>query len=301
LKKKQVGFLPLIFLFTQPIFMTGNIAVARGAAGLVPPVSLAFWRWVLAALILLPFIIPTLVKKRKEVAKEIPKLLILGLTGFAFCGAFPYISGLTTTVVNMGIIYSASPIFIILLSVFFFKERLSKFQLIGTILCFAGIIIIIFKGQLQTLLDLQFTKGDIWISGAMISWAVYSVFLMNWKSKFDLLTRFGLMAIAGVICLLPMYYIEETFFYTTSFNKDFVFWTVIAAIFPGIIAFLMYSKLQKFVGASITGLVVYLMPIYSALYGYFLFNEKLQSFHWFGGLFVLTGIILANKNLFKIK
>ncbi len=281
--------------------MTGNIAVARGAAGLVPPVSLAFWRWVLAALILLPFIIPTLVKKRKEVAKEIPKLLILGLTGFAFCGAFPYISGLTTTVVNMGIIYSASPIFIILLSVFFFKERLSKFQLIGTILCFAGIIIIIFKGQLQTLLDLQFTKGDIWISGAMISWAVYSVFLMNWKSKFDLLTRFGLMAIAGVICLLPMYYIEETFFYTTSFNKDFVFWTVIAAIFPGIIAFLMYSKLQKFVGASITGLVVYLMPIYSALYGYFLFNEKLQSFHWFGGLFVLTGIILANKNLFKIK
>jgi drug/metabolite transporter (DMT)-like permease len=135
----------------------------------------------------------------------------------------------------------------------------------------------------------------------MISWAVYSVFLMNWKSKFDLLTRFGLMAIAGVICLLPMYYVEETFFYTTSFNKDFIFWTVVAAIFPGIIAFLMYSKLQKFVGASITGLVVYLMPIYSALYGYFLFNEKLQSFHWFGGLFVLTGIILANKNLFKIK
>mgnify|MGYP002630056402 CR=1 FL=1 len=281
--------------------MTGNIAVARGAAGLVPPVSLAFWRWVLAALILLPFILPTLIKNWKDVVHEIPKLLILGLTGFAFCGAFPYISGLTTTVVNMGIIYSASPIFIILLSVFFFKERLSKLQLLGTVLCLSGIMIIVCKGQLQTLLNLQFTKGDFWISGAMISWAVYSVFLMNWKSKFDLLTRFGLMAIAGVICLLPMYYIEETFFFTTTFNKDFLFWTVVAAIFPGIIAFLMYSKLQKFVGASITGLVVYLMPIYSALYGFFLFNEKLHSFHWFGGMFVLTGIILANKNLFNIK
>jgi drug/metabolite transporter (DMT)-like permease len=87
-------------------------------------------------------------------------------------------------------------------------------------------MIVVCKGQLETLMRLQFTKGDIWISGAMISWAVYSVFLMNWKSKFDLLTRFGLMAIAGVICLLPMYYVEETFFYTTSFNKDFVFWTV---------------------------------------------------------------------------
>ncbi|NBN88049.1 MAG: DMT family transporter [Proteobacteria bacterium] len=301
MKDHKVSFLPLLFLFIQPIFMTGNIAVARGAAGLVPPVSLAFWRWVLAALILLPFIFPSLKKQWKDVLVELPKLLALGLTGFAFCGAFPYISGLTTSVVNMGIIYSASPIFIILFSVFIYKEKLSKLQIFGTILCLSGIMIVVCKGQLETLMRLQFTKGDIWISGAMISWAVYSVFLMNWKSKFDLLTRFGLMAIAGVICLLPMYYIEETFFYTTSFNKDFVFWTVIAAIFPGIIAFLMYSKLQKFVGASITGLVVYLMPIYSALYGYFLFNEKLQSFHWFGGLFVLTGIILANKNLFKIK
>ena len=101
--------------------MTGNIAVARGAAGLVPPVSLAFWRWVLAALILLPFIYPSLKKQWKDVLIEFPKLLVLGLTGFAFCGAFPYISGLTTSVVNMGIIYSASPIFIILLSVFIYK------------------------------------------------------------------------------------------------------------------------------------------------------------------------------------
>ena len=161
----------------------------------------------------------------------------------------------------MGIIYSASPIFIILLSVFIYKEKLSKLQIFATVLCLSGIMVVVCKGQLETLMRLQFTKGDIWISGAMISWAVYSVFLMNWKSKFDLLTRFGLMVIAGVICLLPMYYVEETFFYTTSFNKEFIFWTVIAAIFPGIIAFLMYSKLQKIVGASITGLVGYFMPI----------------------------------------
>jgi drug/metabolite transporter (DMT)-like permease len=281
--------------------MTGNIAVARGAAGFVPPVSLAFWRWVLAVLILLPFIFPQIKKNWKEVIIELPKLLILGLTGFAFCGAFPYISGLTTSVVNMGIIYSASPIFIILFSVFIYKEKLSRLQIFGTVLCLLGIIVVVCKGKFEILMNFQFTKGDIWISGAMISWAVYSVFLMNWKSKFDLLTRFGLMAIAGVICLLPMYYIEEVFFYTTSFNRDFIFWTAIATIFPGIIAFLMYSKLQKLVGASITGLVVYLMPIYSALYGYFLFGEKLENFHWFGSIFVLTGIILANKNLFKIK
>ena len=87
MKDQKVSFLPLLFLFVQPIFMTGNIAVARGAAGLVPPVSLAFWRWVLAALILLPFIYPSLKKQWKDVLIEFPKLLVLGLTGFAFAWA----------------------------------------------------------------------------------------------------------------------------------------------------------------------------------------------------------------------
>jgi drug/metabolite transporter (DMT)-like permease len=265
----------------------------------VPPVSLAFWRWLLAFLIFLPFVFPSIRKNFKHLIKEAPKLLVLGLTGFAFCGAFPYISGLTTTVINMGIIYSASPIFIILLSVFFFKEKISKLQLVGTLFCLLGVVTVVVKGDIKNLINLSFTKGDLWIVGAMISWAVYSVYLMHWKSKFDLFTKFTLMALAGIICLAPMYYVEEKYFYTTQFNKDFFIWVVAAAVFPGIIAFLMYAKLQKFLGASLTGLTVYMMPIYSALYGYFLFSESLKGFHWLGGFLVLLGIVLANRKLFK--
>lgn len=279
--------------------MTSNLAIARGASGFVPPVSLAFWRWLLAFLIFLPFVFPSIRKNFKHLIKEAPKLLVLGLTGLAFCGAFPYISGLTTTVINMGIIYSASPIFIILLSVFFFKEKISKLQLVGTLFCLLGVVTVVVKGDIKNLINLSFTKGDLWIVGAMISWAVYSVYLMYWKSKFDLFTKFTLMALAGIICLAPMYYVEEKYFYTTQFNKDFFIWVVAAAVFPGIIAFLMYAKLQKFLGASLTGLTVYMMPIYSALYGYFLFSESLKGFHWLGGFLVLLGIVLANRKLFK--
>jgi drug/metabolite transporter (DMT)-like permease len=299
LKTKDISFIPFLLLFSQPIFMTSNLAIARGASGFVPPVSLAFWRWLLAFLIFLPFVFPSIRKNFKHLIKEVPKLLVLGLTGFAFCGAFPYISGLTTTVINMGIIYSASPIFIILLSVFFFKEKISKLQLVGTLFCLLGVVTVVVKGDIKNLINLSFTKGDLWIVGAMISWAVYSVYLMHWKSKFDLFTKFTLMALAGIICLAPMYYVEEKYFYTTQFNKDFFIWVVAAAVFPGIIAFLMYAKLQKFLGASLTGLTVYMMPIYSALYGYFLFSESLKGFHWLGGFLVLLGIVLANRKLFK--
>jgi len=299
LKTKDISFIPFLLLFSQPIFMTSNLAIARGASGFVPPVSLAFWRWLLAFLIFLPFVFPSIRKNFKHLIKEAPKLLVLGLTGFAFCGAFPYISGLTTTVTNMGIIYSASPIFIILLSVFFFKEKISKLQLVGTLFCLLGVVTVVVKGDIKNLINLSFTKGDLWIVGAMISWAVYSVYLMHWKSKFDLFTKFTLMALAGIICLAPMYYVEEKYFYTTQFNKDFFIWVVAAAVFPGIIAFQMYAKLQKFLGASLTGLTVYMMPIYSALYGYFLFSESLKGFHWLGGFLVLLGIVLANRKLFK--
>ncbi|MFM8244389.1 MAG: DMT family transporter [Candidatus Fonsibacter sp.] len=299
MKTKDISFIPFLLLFSQPIFMTSNLAIARGASGFVPPVSLAFWRWLLAFLIFLPFVFPSIRKNFKHLIKEAPKLLVLGLTGFAFCGAFPYISGLTTTVINMGIIYSASPIFIILLSVFFFKEKISKLQLVGTLFCLLGVVTVVVKGDIKNLINLSFTKGDLWIVGAMISWAVYSVYLMHWKSKFDLFTKFTLMALAGIICLAPMYYVEEKYFYTTQFNKDFFIWVVAAAVFPGIIAFQMYAKLQKFLGASLTGLTVYMMPIYSALYGYFLFSESLKGFHWLGGFLVLLGIVLANRKLFK--
>ncbi len=129
--------------------------------GLYLQCPLPFGDGCLAVLILLPFIFPQIRKNWKEVIIELPKLLILGLTGFAFCGAFPYISGLTTSVVNMGIIYSASPIFIILFSVFIYKEKLSKLQIFGTVLCLLGIIIVVCKGQFENLNEIYNLPKEI--------------------------------------------------------------------------------------------------------------------------------------------
>ena len=301
MKDQKVSFLPLFLIIVQPAFMSSYLAISRGASGLVPPISLAFWRWVFAFLVLLPFVLYKINKNRKQVFKEWKKLLFLGFTGFCLCGIFPAISGTTTTVTNMGIIYSASPVFIILFSFFLFKEKITSYQIVATVICLLGVLIVLSKGKIDYLLGLKFTIGDIWISGAMLSWAVYSVYLMNFKSNFDLITRFALMAFFGILCLIPIYFVENYYYITSSFDKNFLKWSLLAAIFPGIIAFLMYSKLQKLVGASLTGLTVYLIPIYTSFYGYFFFKEQVYLYHWFGGGLVILGIILANKNLFKIK
>ena len=275
--------------------MATNIIVARGGVEYVPPISLAFWRWLTVFLILFPFFYYEILKNKKYINKEFWKLFFLGSMGCGVCGAFPFIAGMSTTMANMGIIYTSSPIFIIILSVIFFKDKINLSRIIGLILCLTGVLAIISKGKLDLLINFKFTSGDLWMVGAAIGWAVYSIYLLNWKSNFSLIARFTLIALFGAVSLFPFYLLEEIFYFNTVFNSKFFFWVLFAAISPGIIAFTLYTRVQKYLGASLAGFTLYIFSIYSAIYGIIIFNEALLSFHYFGAAFVFAGVYLARK------
>ena len=275
--------------------MASNLVVARGGVEHVPPVSLAFWRWLFVFLILLPFTYLTIFKNIKHLKKEYKKLFFLGAMGCGVCGAFPFMAGMTTTVTNMGIIYTSSPIFIILISSYFYKERLNTVQFLGLGLCFVGVISIIAKGEISLLVSLKFTSGDLWMLGAAVGWALYAVLLLNWKSKFNLFTRFSIIAFFGAVSLLPFSLIENYFVRPVVFNENFYFWTIFAAISPGIIAFSLYAQAQRYLGASITGFTLYLFTVYGAFYGTFIFSEQLKSYHYYGALLVFAGMFFVRK------
>ena len=234
-------------------------------------------------------------KKKKEIKKEFWKLFFLGLMGCGVCGAFPFIAGMSTTMANMGIIYTSSPIFIIILSVMFFKDKINLSRIMGLLLCLIGVLIIISKGNIQLLLNFKFTSGDFWMVGAAIGWAIYSIYLLNWKSNFSLMARFTLIAFFGALSLLPFYAIEEFYYFNTIFNSNFICWILFAAISPGIIAFTLYTRVQKYVGASLAGFTLYIFSIYTAIYGIILFDEVLLNFHYVGAAFVFIGVYLARK------
>ena len=275
--------------------MATNIIVARGGVEYVPPISLAFWRWFAVFLILFPFFYNEILKNKKSFNKEFWKLFFLGSMGCGICGAFPFIAGMSTTMANMGIIYTSSPIFIIILSAIFFNDKINFSRVIGLVLCLIGVLAIISKGNLDLLINFKFTSGDLWMIGAAMGWAVYSIYLLNWKSKFSLMARFTLIAMFGTISLFPFYILEEIFYFNTAFNSNFLFWVLFAAVSPGIIAFTLYTRVQKYLGASLTGFTLYIFSIYSAIYGIILFDEALLNFHYFGAAFVFAGVYLARK------
>ena len=277
--------------------MASNLIVARGGVEYVPPISLAFWRWTLVFIILLIFNFYFLKDKLRVIKKEFFKLFFLGAMGCGVCGAFPFLAGKTTTIVNMGIIYTSSPIFIILISSLFFREKINYLKIIGLISCLIGVFIIIIKGDISFLINLKFTIGDLWMLGAAIGWALYSIYLFYWKSDLAVFPRFTLIAFFGAVSLLPFYILEENFFLKTNFDNNFLFWVSFAAISPGIIAFSLYTLTQKYLGASTTGFTLYLFTVYGAFYGIFLFQEKLELFHYIGTILVFIGIFLVKKKI----
>ena len=277
--------------------MASNLVVARGGVEYVPPISLAFWRWLLVFFILLPFTFISLKKNFKFIKKEYKQIFFIGSMGCGVCGAFPFLAGQTTSITNMGIIYTSSPIFIILISNIFFKEKINFLKIIGLCSCLFGVFTIIIKGDLNLLINLKFTIGDLWMLASAVGWALYSIYLYYWKTNLKIFERFTLIAFFGAVSLFPFYLIEEIYFVKTVFNSYFFLWVSFAAISPGIIAFTLYTIAQKKLGASVTSFTLYLFTVYGAIYGLLLFDENLENYHYIGTILVFTGVYLVKKKI----
>ena len=297
MRESRDSHLPFLLLFIQPIFMASNLIVARGGVEYVPPISLAFWRWLAVFLILLPFTFNSLKKNFKFVKQEYKNIFFIGSMGCGVCGAFPFLAGQTTTITNMGIIYSSSPIFIILISSIFFKEKINSLRIVGLISCLIGVFTIIIKGDISLFINLKFTTGDLWMLASAIGWALYSIYLFYWKTNLKIFDRFTLIAFFGAVSLFPFYLIEENLVIRTSFDTYFFIWVFFAAISPGIIAFTLYTMTQKKLGASIAGFTLYIFTVYSAIYGYLFFNEQLEYYHYIGTILVFCGVYIVKRKV----
>jgi drug/metabolite transporter (DMT)-like permease len=131
--------------------------------------------------------------------------------------------------------------------------------------------------------------------GASIGWALYSIFLFNWKSSLNVFERFTAISFFGALSLLPFYIFEQNFINVTTFDLKFFFWVIFAAISPGIIAFILYTYTQKYLGATTTGFTLYLFTVYGAFYGILFFGETLELFHLYGTFLVFLGVYLVRK------
>lgn len=280
-------------LLVVPVFWATNMLTARAVAGDIPPVALAFWRWTLALLIMMPFVRAGRAALVAALRTEWRDLLILGALGMGVCGVFVYVGAQTTTATNIGLIYAASPVLIILMVRAFYGEAMTALQGLGVLLCLAGVIVIVIRGDIAVLTGLAFTAGDLWILGAAIGWALYSILLRYRPSRLDVMSRLAAITLAGVVVIFPFMLWEGATAGPPAADWETVGSIVILAIVPGVLAYQSYSFIQRRLGASRTGLILYLVPVYNAGLAWAILGEEPLLYHLTGAAMVLPGIFLA--------
>lgn len=282
-------------LLLSPALFSVNMLAARYAT-FVPPNALALGRWLVVAAVLLPFVWTGLSANRAAVAREWPDLLLFGALGMWVCGAFVYIGGHTTPALNIGLIYAASPVLVVLLGRVLYDEPLGLGRMAGVALCLAGVAAVFAKGQLGNLLTVRFTSGDLWIATASACWGLYSVLLQHRPSALAPIARLCAIALAGAAILLP-FAIGEALLWGGPDFADWRTWLawLVVGIVPGVGAYGAYSFCVKELGPSRTSVSMYLGPLYVGLMAWATLGEAPQWYHLFGTMLVLPGLFLATR------
>ena len=285
-----------IFLVLCTLFWAGNFIVGKVASLFeIPPFSLNFYRWLIAFIILFPFTYTKIIENFHEIKKKIIPLSIMGFTSITIFNSVVYYSLNFTQVLNGVLMISTIPVLIIFFSSCFTNEKIKINQILGVITSLIGVLIIITKFQLSTLLSLNLNKGDLWILVAMISWATYSIMVKEKKINLDPLALLQTLIFIGLIFLIPFYLYELHNAQYLKLNIPVLLTVGYVVIFAGIGAYIFWIGAIKIIGPSRSGVFLHLMPVFSSLMAIFLLGERLANFHIFGALFILIGIIVSTK------
>ena len=280
-------------LLASSAFFASNPLIGKAVAHDVPPAGLAFWRWAVAFLIVLPVAWQGLVRHHAALLADWKRLLLLGLLGMGICGAVFYMGLEHTSATNGALIYSVAPVLIVIISALWLREPVRPRQLAGIALALAGVLVILTRGDAGILLNLAFNTGDLLMLAGAVSWAVYTVLLRRSRTALPVVTGFAANALAGVLVLAPLYLWETLAgrpVVPTAATLGAIAGT---ALFASVLAFIAYQKTIALIGASRAGTALYATPVWTSLLAATLLGETLQPFHLAGVLMVLPGVALA--------
>jgi len=285
-----------IFLIFATLFWSGNFIVGKAASLFeIPPFTLNFYRWLFAWLILAPFTLKEIFKKKNYILRNINLILILGITSITVFNSIVYYSLNFTQVISGVLMISTIPVMIIFFCWIFKIERTNFYQILGVIFSLLGVVVIVTKADLGKLLNLNFNKGDLWMVVAMFSWAMYSALLRKKKFELSQISFLQTIISAGLILLLPAYLIEMALGYRLNIHLPFILTLSYVVLFPGLASFFFWIKGISIIGSNRAGIFLHLMPIFSTVMAILIFKEKFMTFHLIGALLIVTGIILSSK------
>ena len=277
------------------LFWAGNWVIGRALREAFDPITLNFWRWLVAAVVLAPFALPELVGKHAVIRRHAGLLALLAVTGVVIFQSLVYLGLRTTTAINAVLLNSSAPLFMLLCSWVIERERATHRQVAGMLVSLCGILVIVSHGEPQRLLQLEFHAGDAWILLAMPAWGIYSVLLKRGPPELGGLGLLFVISVAGLVLLVPAFALQALHApprWPTPGEAAGVLYVGLAA---SVGAFICWNRGVASVGANAAGFTLHLLPAFGTVLAMVFLGEAFSAFHAAGIVTILVGVVLATR------
>jgi drug/metabolite transporter (DMT)-like permease len=286
------------FLLTlMAFFLACNHIIGRSVHDEIPPIGLSFWRWLFAAVILLPFIL-----RRKRAFHRIflHNMSALLLLGTLIIGATTLILVAlnSSSAINISIINTFQPVLTIIFTRIFLKQKLAAIQLTGILLSCAGVLVMISKGHLDIIISLQFNQGDLIALLAMCGFAGYAINIYRIPEELNVLESLFGIIISGCIVLLPFYLLESFLYKPVPISVTSLWAIPVLALLVSVFSMLIWNFGNRTVGSARAAVFINLIPVFGIVLATTLLGEQLFLSHIIGAICIFFGVACVIKNRF---
>jgi drug/metabolite transporter (DMT)-like permease len=286
---------PALLLALAQLLWAGNFVLGRAVSARIPPVSLAFWRWALALLLLLPLAWRHLRADWPALRRSLPILAVLGILGVGNFNTMVYVGLGQTTATNAALLNSACPAFILAIGPFLGAPRPHGRQAAGIALSLLGVLTIVARGDPATLLHLTFNRGDAWVLAAVLSWACYTALLPRRPAGVHPLAFLTVTVAVGLAWIAPFYALEVARGARLTLDPPNLASLAYVGVMASVVAYLSWNQGVAELGPVRSGPFLHLLPVFATVLAALLLGERLRPFHAAGIALVLLGLRVASR------
>ena len=285
---------PYLLLSITMLCWAGNAIVGRIAAGHIPPVTLSFLRWFFAFLIVLPFAWKHLVRDWGAIRGRLGIMVILSVTGISAFNTMQYWALEHTKALNTLLLQPAAPLFVGMWSLALLGIRLTLAQAFGIVLSMCGVLAILLHGDLTTLKNIEFNRGDLIFLLALLIFGFYSVLTLK-RPAIHGLSFVGFTFGCGAAALIPLFIRELMTQPPMRLDGPNLLTLFYVAVFPSTLAYLCFNRGVQLIGANRAAPFFHLVPVFGAVMAFVFLGERPHPFDLVGFALVLTGVFVASR------
>ncbi|MGO2509172.1 MAG: DMT family transporter [Vibrio hibernica] len=278
-------FFPIITVF----IWAGNSIVIKMASTVIDPGAISFYRWLVAFIVLTPFLALSTWKHRRYVFPHLPKLAFLSLLGMVLNQSLNYYAGLSTTALNISLIASLVPLMGLFISVPLLNQRLTLYAVLGAIISLLGLLVLLAHGDIRILFTQGINKGDALVFIATFSYTLYVVLIKRWRMPISNWQSVYVQVCFALLLLLPLFSQSEA----VQFSYQTVPLILYAGLLGSVIAPWCWMIGIEHLGADKTAIFMNLMPAVTAVFASIILELTLTVFDYIGMIMIVSGVILA--------